>query len=176
MSVHEKMVFLVVDDSKISRKWLIEMIPPKIMENAVIIEGCNGEEAVNLYTNVFPESEIIFKFANPNNNETQEETIMFTQFTLSGNYFNAMSGEGKHQFDFNESISFIVNCDSQEEIDYFWEKLGKDGDPKAQQCGWLKDKFGVSWQIVPAKLSKLLSISSFQTIHRPARRPRGSNH
>ena len=82
---------------------------------------------------------------------------MFAQFALSGVFFNAMSGEGKHEFDFNESISFIVNCDSQEEIDCFWEKLGKEGDPKAQQCGWLKDKFGVSWQIVPAKLSKLLS-------------------
>ena len=56
MSVHEKMVFLVVDDSKISRKWLIEMIPPKIMENAVIIEGCNGEEAINLYKEHTPES------------------------------------------------------------------------------------------------------------------------
>jgi predicted 3-demethylubiquinone-9 3-methyltransferase (glyoxalase superfamily) len=67
-----------------------------------------------------------------------------------------MSSTLKHDFDFNESISFMVNCETQEEIDHYWNKLSEGGDEKAQQCGWLKDKFGVSWQIVPTILSKLL--------------------
>ena len=133
--------------------------PQKIVPTLLFVNDkiTKVKEAVDHYTNIFPESKIIFKFENPANDKIKEETIMFAQFALNGVFFNAMSGEGKHEFDFNESISFIVNCDSQEEIDFFWEKLGKDGDPKAQQCGWLKDKFGVSWQIVPSKLGKLLN-------------------
>jgi len=133
--------------------------PQKIVPTLLFVNDkiTKVKEAVDHYTNIFPESKIIFKFENPANDKIKEETIMFAQFALNGVFFNAMSGEGKHEFDFNESISFIVNCDSQEEIDFFWEKLGKEGDPKAQQCGWLKDKFGVSWQIVPSKLGKLLN-------------------
>jgi predicted 3-demethylubiquinone-9 3-methyltransferase (glyoxalase superfamily) len=60
-------------------------------------------------------------------------------------------------FKFNEAVSLQVNCDSQQEIDYYWEKLGAGGDPKAQQCGWLKDKYGLSWQVVPTTLNQLMS-------------------
>ena len=67
-----------------------------------------------------------------------------------------MDGAGEHNFQFNEAISFVVNCNDQKEIDYFWEKLSDGGDPKAQQCGWLKDKYGVSWQIVPAKFRRVV--------------------
>ena len=84
-----------------------------------------------------------------------EETLAFAQFSLAGNLFNAMSGQGQHNFDFNEAISFVVNCDTQYEIDHYWQKLS--AVPQAEMCGWLKDKYGVSWQIVPTILNKLLS-------------------
>ncbi|MBK7105101.1 MAG: VOC family protein [Ignavibacteriae bacterium] len=115
------------------------------------------KEAVNYYTNIFPNSKINFEFPYPPSENIPTDALLFAQFSLSNYLFNAMSSTQKHDFDFNEAISFIVNCDTQEEIDYYWEKLGEGGDPNAQQCGWLKDKFGVSWQIVPSKLGKLLS-------------------
>lgn len=80
---------------------------------------------------------------------------MTASFQLNGQDFVALNG-GPH-FKFTEAISFVVNCESQEEVDYYWEKLSEGGNSKAQQCGWLKDKFGLSWQIVPTVLSKLLS-------------------
>ena len=81
--------------------------------------------------------------------------MLTVEFTLDGRKFLALNG-GAH-FKFNEAISFPVLCESQEEVDYYWEKLSTGGDPKAQQCGWLKDKFGLSWQVVPAVLPALLA-------------------
>jgi predicted 3-demethylubiquinone-9 3-methyltransferase (glyoxalase superfamily) len=115
------------------------------------------KEAVNHYTNIFPDSKVIFEFPNPKIENIPEETLAFAQFSLNGNLFNAMSGQGEHKFDFNEAFSFVVNCDDQKELDHFWDKLSEGGDPKAQMCGWLKDKYGVSWQIIPSVLSKYLS-------------------
>lgn len=83
-----------------------------------------------------------------------EGTMMFSDFEICGKWFTAMDGVGKHDFSFNESVSFIVNCETQAEIDYFWGKLS--AVPEAEQCGWLKDKFGVSWQIVPAAMSEMM--------------------
>ncbi len=83
-----------------------------------------------------------------------EETVIFTQFSLSGNLFNAMSGQGEHKFDFNEAVSFIINCDSQDEVNYYWEKLTDGG--TESMCGWLKDRFGVSWQVVPTEMFKYI--------------------
>lgn len=80
---------------------------------------------------------------------------MTVKFQLEGQEFTALNGGPK--FRFNEAISFIVNCENQEEIDYYWEKLCEGGDMKAQACGWLKDQFVVSWQIVPADLSEMIS-------------------
>lgn len=82
---------------------------------------------------------------------------MTVEFLLEGQHFVALNG-GPH-FTFNEAISFIVHCETQEELDYYWEKLSEGGDEKAQVCGWLKDKFGVSWQIVPANLSEMITDS-----------------
>src|SRR3990167_7618273 len=79
---------------------------------------------------------------------------MVVAFQLEGQEFSAING-GPH-FKFNEAISFVVNCEYQEEVDYYWEKLSEGGDPKAQQCGWLKDKYGLSWQVVPTGLGKLM--------------------
>jgi predicted 3-demethylubiquinone-9 3-methyltransferase (glyoxalase superfamily) len=83
-----------------------------------------------------------------------EGSVMTVTFRLTGQEFIALNG-GPH-FKFNEAVSFVVRCESQAEIDHFWERLGHGGDPKAQQCGWLKDKYGVSWQIVPAALPDMM--------------------
>lgn len=85
----------------------------------------------------------------------KEGSIMFTDFMIEKQWFAAMDSAHQHDFKFNEAISFVVNCENQNEIDYFWEKLS--AVPEAEQCGWLKDKFGLSWQIVPTALAKLLS-------------------
>ena len=85
----------------------------------------------------------------------REGTIMFTDFMLNEQWFAAMDSAHEHNFKFSEAISFIVNCYNQEEIDYFWNKLSFI--PEAEQCGWLKNKYGISWQIVPDFLSRLLS-------------------
>lgn len=80
---------------------------------------------------------------------------MTMAFQLAGQEFVALNG-GPY-FKFTEAISFVINCESQDEVDYYWEKLSGSGDEKAQQCGWLKDKYGVSWQIVPTVLGELLN-------------------
>lgn len=82
------------------------------------------------------------------------DAAMFTDFKLAGQWFAAMDGIDAHNFQFNEAVSFIVNCDTQEEIDYFWEKLS--AVPEAEQCGWLKDKYGVTWQIVPTVMDSMM--------------------
>lgn len=83
-------------------------------------------------------------------------SVLTIEFSVAGQDFVALNGGPVFQF--NESISFIVNCANQEEVDYYWNKLGEGGDEKAQMCGWLKDKYGVSWQIVPTKLTELMTI------------------
>lgn len=113
-----------------------------------------AEEAVNYYTSIFKNSKINritrYSKAGQEVHGMAPGSIMTISFSLDGQTFVALNG-GPH-FKFNEAISFIVNCDNQEEIDYYWNKLSAGGDEKSQQCGWLKDKFGVSWQIVPAAL------------------------
>jgi predicted 3-demethylubiquinone-9 3-methyltransferase (glyoxalase superfamily) len=117
-----------------------------------------ANEAINYYTSVFKNAKVdnIYKYG-PEALPDNPEALMYADFTLEGNKFAAMDGAGDHDFQFNEAISFVVNCEDQKEIDHFWNKLSEGGDPKAQMCGWLKDKYGVSWQIVPAILPKLLS-------------------
>ena len=115
-----------------------------------------AEDAAKFYVSVFKNGKI--KKATYYGREGFEihkmksGTVMTVEFEIGGQTFVALNG-GPH-FKFNEAVSFIINCDTQEEIDYFWNKLGEGGDPKAQQCGWLKDKYGLSWQVVPTILSK----------------------
>ena len=118
----------------------------------------NAEEAVNFYTSIFKNSKVLM---NTRYGEEGAEasgrprgTVMTMSFQLDGQDFVALNG-GPY-FKFTEAISLVVNCESQEEVDYYWEKLSEGGDEKAQQCGWLKDKYGVSWQIVPTVLDELL--------------------
>jgi predicted 3-demethylubiquinone-9 3-methyltransferase (glyoxalase superfamily) len=94
----------------------------------------------------------------------KEGTVRYAQFSLLGHEFGAMDSARDHKFAFNEAISFIVPCDTQEEVDYFWGKLS--ADPKAEQCGWLKDKYGLSWQITPAAMQELLAGNDKKRIER----------
>jgi predicted 3-demethylubiquinone-9 3-methyltransferase (glyoxalase superfamily) len=118
----------------------------------------NAEEAINLYTSIFKESKIgkVARYDEAGSKAAGRPvgSIMTATFQLFGQEFIALNG-GPH-FKFTEAISFVVNCETQEEVDYYWENLTKDGGSESQ-CGWLKDKFGLSWQIVPTILSKLLS-------------------
>jgi len=120
-----------------------------------------AEEAVNFYTSIFRNSKIIsiarYEEEAAKAGGRPKGSVMTMAFQLEGQEFVALNG-GPH-FKFTEAISFVVNCASQEEIDYYWEKLSAGGDEKAQQCGWLKDKYGVSWQIVPTVLGALLNDS-----------------
>lgn len=120
-----------------------------------------AEEAAQFYTSIFEDSEIVkvnrYMKSGQELHGMAEGSVMTVEFKLEGQRFVALNG-GPH-FKFNEAISFIVNCATQEEVDYFWEQLSEGGDEAAQQCGWLKDKFGVSWQIIPERLPELLSHS-----------------
>lgn len=118
-----------------------------------------AEEAVKFYTSVFENSEIegILKYTEEDKNEFALNAVKHSQFKLEGETFMAMDGGMKNDHPFNEAISFIVTCKDQEEIDRYWEKLSEGGDPAAQQCGWLKDKFGISWQVVPEGMERLLN-------------------
>jgi predicted 3-demethylubiquinone-9 3-methyltransferase (glyoxalase superfamily) len=111
-----------------------------------------GEDAARFYTGIFPNSRIntITRYGSAGFeiHHRPAGSVMTVEFELEGQSFTVLNGGP--EFKFNEAISFQVSCDTQEEIDYYWEKLGAGGDPKAQMCGWLKDRFGVSWQIVPS--------------------------
>ncbi len=110
-----------------------------------------AKEAAEYYVSIFPDSKITNVTVIEN---TSSGDAMTVSFELSGNPFMAISAGPL--FTFNESVSFIVQCDTQDEIDYYWSKLTKGGDPKAQQCGWLKDKYGLSWQVVPAAMNDMM--------------------
>jgi predicted 3-demethylubiquinone-9 3-methyltransferase (glyoxalase superfamily) len=130
-----------------------QRITPTLM---FVGEVCGrAEEAVNLYTSVFPDAEVgdVVRYGRGEEPD-QEGTIKHASFTLVGQEFAAMDSAHDHRFGFNEAISFMVGCDAQDEIDYYWDSLS--AVPEAEQCGWLKDKFGVSWQIVPSILGELL--------------------
>ncbi len=113
-----------------------------------------AEEAINFYTDVFNNSAKDMLAYYPEGNEHAGK-IMFSRFLLNQYPIIAMDGPGVHEYTFNEAVSLVVDCDTQEQIDYYWNKLTEGG--KESQCGWLKDKFGVSWQIVPTILAKLMS-------------------
>jgi predicted 3-demethylubiquinone-9 3-methyltransferase (glyoxalase superfamily) len=112
----------------------------------------NAEEAVKFYSSIFKNSKI-GKIARYDKAGRPAGSVMTVEFQLEGQEFVALNG-GPH-FKFTEAISFVVNCETQEEVDYYWEKLSQGG--KEVQCGWLKDKYGLSWQIVPTVLGELLS-------------------
>jgi predicted 3-demethylubiquinone-9 3-methyltransferase (glyoxalase superfamily) len=117
-----------------------------------------AEEAANEYTGIFRNSRIVevsrYSKAGQDIHGRPPGSVMVVAFELDGVSFTALNG-GPH-FRFTEAISLQVNCDTQEEIDYYWERLSRGGDPRAQQCGWVKDKYGLSWQIVPSVMAELV--------------------
>ncbi len=128
----------------------------------------NAEEAVNYYVSIFDDSRIVtstrYDAASGKATGQKPGAIMTIAFQLAGQDFVALNGGPV--FDFTPAISMVVNCHDQQEIDRYWDKLSAGGDPKAQQCGWLKDRFGMSWQIVPADIGAMLNQSDQAKAHR----------
>jgi predicted 3-demethylubiquinone-9 3-methyltransferase (glyoxalase superfamily) len=118
----------------------------------------NGEEAARYYCSIFKNSSIgdisYYGKAGYEAHRMPEGTVMTVEFTLEGQPFMALNGGPA--FKFNEAVSLVVNCRDQAEVDYYWEKLGEGGDPKARQCGWIKDKYGLSWQVTPTILDRYI--------------------
>lgn len=113
----------------------------------------NAEEAVAFYTSVFPNSRVFNSIDYPEGGYGTPGTVMYIQFELNGQVYGAVNGGPL--FEFSEAISIVLNCESQDEVDYYWEKLS--AVPESEQCGWVKDKFGLSWQIVPTRLGDLMT-------------------
>jgi predicted 3-demethylubiquinone-9 3-methyltransferase (glyoxalase superfamily) len=117
-----------------------------------------AEEAVNFYTSIFKNSRIVRvgRYGKEGHEQHQmpEGTVMTIEFELEGQRFVPLNGGPI--FTFNEAVSFVVNCENQEKVDHYWNALTAGGEPKAQMCGWLKDKYGLSWQVVPTVLPDML--------------------
>lgn len=141
-------------NDKYGVSWQISLGKPSDVSDAIVPsllfvgeQFGKAEEALKLYTSLFEGSSITSIIC-------AEETVQHAQFKLAGQTFMAMDSNANHQFAFNEAVSFFVTCDSQEEVNHFWTALS--AQPDAEQCGWLKDKFGISWQIIPKTLMELM--------------------
>jgi predicted 3-demethylubiquinone-9 3-methyltransferase (glyoxalase superfamily) len=145
-------------------------IAQRVMPALMFVGAACGkaEEAINFYASVFdaPPPTVFARWGKGAEPE-KEGTVQYAQCTLLGQEFGAMDSAREHNFAFNEAISFIVPCDTQEEIDAIWEKLS--ADPGAEQCGWLKDRYGLSWQITPTILDQLLSSPDPKQVERVTR-------
>ena len=115
----------------------------------------NAEQAAEFYVSVFPNSAISGIARYPEGSPGVTGTVMTIDWELDGNRFTGINGGP--EFPFSEAVSFLITCKDQGEVDYYWEKLTAGGDPSAQQCGWLKDRFGLSWQVVPEGMEELFS-------------------
>ncbi|HEY0652281.1 MAG TPA: VOC family protein [Chryseosolibacter sp.] len=129
----------------------ISDVGQKITPSFLFVGDCFGraEEAIKFYTSIFPKSSIQGVMKGP------DGKVMHGQFQLNDKTFMIMESGDKHDFDFNEGISIIVNCTTQKEIDHYWDKLTSGGG-KEIECGWLRDKFGVAWQVTPIQLEEML--------------------
>lgn len=170
-------------EDKYGVSWQLILTDPKGEERPFIIpailfvnSSCGkAEEAVDFYLSVFSDKGGLASAGKESRLGTRVKyevdagpnkagTTMFSDFNLLGTWFAAMDGGGEHAFAFNEAVSFIVKCDTQEEIDYYWEKLS--AVPESEQCGWLKDKYGVSWQIVPSSMDEMMASGDEEKIAR----------
>jgi predicted 3-demethylubiquinone-9 3-methyltransferase (glyoxalase superfamily) len=140
---------------------------PEIVPSLLFVGDVCGkaEEAINFYLAVFKDAQMgaIVRYG-AEQEPDKEGTVLFADFKLFDTWFAAMDSAAEHHFAFNEAISFMVYCDNQEEIDYYWEKLS--AVPEAEQCGWLKDKYGLSWQIVPAEMDEMMRSGTREQIDR----------
>jgi predicted 3-demethylubiquinone-9 3-methyltransferase (glyoxalase superfamily) len=118
-----------------------------------------AEDAARFYTGIFKDAKIVaisrYPEAGKEIHGKPPGSVLTVAFELSGQSFTALNGGPI--FKFNEAVSLQIECETQEDVDYYWERLSEGGDPNAQQCGWLKDKFGLSWQVVPKVLPELLT-------------------
>jgi predicted 3-demethylubiquinone-9 3-methyltransferase (glyoxalase superfamily) len=141
--------------------------PPIIPSLLFVTEGCDkAEEATNFYLSVFKDAKRGVLARYPAGMEPNKEgAIMFTDLMLEGQWFAAMDGSARmHRFTFNEAVSFMVMCQDQGEIDRYWNALT--AVPEAEQCGWLKDKYGLSWQIVPRDMNEMMAKGSKEQVAR----------
>ncbi|KIH71838.1 VOC family protein [Salinicoccus roseus] len=134
---------------------------PKIVPSLMFIDQNLGkcEDALEFYLSVFEKSRMgeIARF--PEDTPPHlPGSIMYSDFMIEGQWFSAMDSAGPHEFNFNEAISLMVLCEDQKAVDYYWDALS--AEPEAEQCGWLKDKFGVSWQIIPKEMNEMISNGS----------------
>lgn len=137
-------------------------ITPHLMFTGAV--AGKAREAIESYTHLFPNSQIETVVPYEKGDGDQEGFIKYSNFTLNGRRFGAMDSSFDHKFGFNEAVSFIVSCDTQEEIDFYWEKLS--AVPESEQCGWLKDIYGVSWQITPSVMDEMMSKGTPEQIDR----------
>ncbi len=158
---------------KYGLSWQLILTNPEGEERPLIIPSLmfvgdvcgRAEEASDFYLSVFKDSKrgAVARYS-AGMEPDKEDTVMFTDFKLLGQWFAAMDSARMHDFGFNEAISLIINCEDQKEIDYYWEKLS--AVPEAEQCGWLKDKYGISWQVVPKEMDKMMSEGTRDQIDR----------
>ncbi|MEH7239441.1 VOC family protein [Bacillus sp. JJ1562] len=158
---------------KYGLSWQLILTNPEGEERPTIIPSLlfvgdkygKAEEAINFYVSVFKNSKQGHIARYPVGMEPNKEgTIMFSDFRLKNQWFAAMDSAEVQKFNFNEAISFMVYCGTQEEIDYYWDKLS--AVPESEQCGWLKDKYGLSWQIVPREMDEMMSNGTPEQIER----------
>ncbi|MBI5793599.1 VOC family protein [Candidatus Uhrbacteria bacterium] len=140
---------------------------PEIVPSLLFVgDKCGkAEEAINFYLSVFKDSKMgaIMRYG-AGKEPDKEGTVMFADFRLFDLWMAAMDSAHEHKFSFNEAVSFIVHCDNQAEIDDYWKKLS--AVPESEQCGWLKDKYGVSWQIVPAVMNEMMATKDKAALQR----------
>lgn len=142
-------------------------IKQKITPNLLFSDGVCGktEEAVTFYTGIFPDARInLISRYGEGEAQSPDAKVNYAGFVLNGIEFAAMDHGFGGDFTFNEAFSLLVNCNDQEEIDYYWDKLS--AVPEAEQCGWLKDQFGVSWQIVPSNLDEVMFHGTREEVQR----------
>jgi predicted 3-demethylubiquinone-9 3-methyltransferase (glyoxalase superfamily) len=140
---------------------------PFIVPSLMFVGDVAGkaEEAINFYLSVFKDSKMgaLIRYG-AGQEPDKEGTVMFADFMLEGQWFAATDSAREHNFAFNEAISFLVNCNTQEEIDYYWSKLS--AVPESEQCGWLKDRYGLSWQISSAAMQEMLTKGTREQVNR----------
>jgi len=158
---------------KYGLSWQLILSNPEGEERPVIVPSLlfvgtvagRAEEAINFYLSVFKDSKMgTIQRYRAGQEPDKEGTIMFADLMLFGQWFAAMDSAYRHDFAFNEAISFIVNCDNQAEIDTYWDKLS--AVPEAEQCGWLKDRYGLSWQVVPTAMDEMMQSGTNEQIAR----------
>jgi len=158
-------------EDKYGLSWQLILTNPEGEERPVIVPSLlfvndnyeEAEDAIAFYLSIFNNAKKgnLFRYG-PNQEPEKEGALMFGDFLLENQWFAGMDSAQNHEFAFNEAVSFMVKCDTQEEIDYYWEKLS--AVPEAEQCGWLKDKYGLSWQIVPKEMDEMMTKGSPEQI------------